>query len=324
VKPSLIVAVALVICIYLSPRCEGQERPKARANSTAAENQKGRPPAVEIPYKIQNQWIQTETSESRKESPPWYKAPEWMLVGVGVITFIVIGWQSLETRRAANAAISANSDAKKANTDTLAAISRQADLMDGQIKQAARHLALTERPWIMTKLRLVGPFEYYSASPPPRMHVHLLVEVMNEGNTPAINIEVQPTVYVMHMGLNLAKQLREVATTVKAVSKANPIFGDMLFPRKEPLLKRWTIAVTMEDIETLGHSDGLFGLAIILGVGYRSTIDDEACHCTVTLYDFNRLDPQYPNQRFVFSKGQAVALDSLVLSPSMFMAPIAE
>ena len=40
-------------------------------------------------------------------SPKWYaalKRPEWLLVTVGIVTFIVIGWQSWETRKSADAA----------------------------------------------------------------------------------------------------------------------------------------------------------------------------------------------------------------------------
>jgi hypothetical protein len=37
------------------------------------------------------------------EVPHWYALPEWVLVIVGSLTFIVIGWQSYETKRAADA-----------------------------------------------------------------------------------------------------------------------------------------------------------------------------------------------------------------------------
>ena len=35
----------------------------------------------------------------------WYSRPEWVLVIVGIGTALVVGWQSSETRRAANAAL---------------------------------------------------------------------------------------------------------------------------------------------------------------------------------------------------------------------------
>jgi hypothetical protein len=37
------------------------------------------------------------------QPPHWYQSPEWVLVIVGIITFLFIGWQSWETRRAAEA-----------------------------------------------------------------------------------------------------------------------------------------------------------------------------------------------------------------------------
>ena len=122
----------LAVGVYFAPRCEGQGRSKPGAKDTTAENQNGRPPTLQIPYQIENQWIQTETESRDKESPPWYKSPEWLLGIVGIITFGVIGWQSFETRRTANAASQANTDAKQANSDALTEIRRQAGLMERQ------------------------------------------------------------------------------------------------------------------------------------------------------------------------------------------------
>ncbi|MFI5098700.1 MAG: hypothetical protein ACHQT6_12075 [Candidatus Acidiferrales bacterium] len=46
----------------------------------------------------------TKTQAAKDQTPGWYKSPEWVLVLVGVITCIVIGWQSSETRKSAQAA----------------------------------------------------------------------------------------------------------------------------------------------------------------------------------------------------------------------------
>jgi len=57
-------------------------------------------------------------------SPKWYatfKRPDGMLVVVGIITFIIIGWQSLETKHAAKAA-----------ADSVEAINKQATIMEQQ------------------------------------------------------------------------------------------------------------------------------------------------------------------------------------------------
>jgi hypothetical protein len=104
-KPSVVVAVVLAICVYLAPWCEGQKSPNPDTKNTGADNKKGHPPAVSIPYEIQNQWIETEGSGGKKESPPWYKSPVWLLVIVGVIAFSVVAWQSWETRRSVSAII---------------------------------------------------------------------------------------------------------------------------------------------------------------------------------------------------------------------------
>ena len=45
-------------------------------------------------------------SGCRSQDPTkWYEQPEWVLVIVGIITFIIMGWQSRETRKAARAAL---------------------------------------------------------------------------------------------------------------------------------------------------------------------------------------------------------------------------
>jgi hypothetical protein len=43
-------------------------------------------------------------TETKIETPHWYQTPEWILVIVTSITAFFIGWQSLETRRAAETA----------------------------------------------------------------------------------------------------------------------------------------------------------------------------------------------------------------------------
>jgi hypothetical protein len=156
------------------------------------------------------------------------------------------------------------------------------------------------------------------------MNIRMLIEIRNEGNTPAIGIDVQPREHVPHMGFNVAKEQRIIADYEKAISANSPIFGDMLFPGSNNVLtKRWTIPVTLKEIGEFCGDDGTFSVTVILGIGYRSTIDQTARHCTVTVHDFSRTEPQH-GAGFLFFKGQNVPLERLALRPSMYMAPIAE
>jgi hypothetical protein len=100
VKPTVVFAIALIVCVYFAPRCEGQNRPNGSANETT--NKAGQPSPFS--NQINEQQIKSETQTAQAEPRHWYESPEWVLVIVGCITFIVIGWQSFETRRAATAA----------------------------------------------------------------------------------------------------------------------------------------------------------------------------------------------------------------------------
>src|ERR1700685_3476713 len=93
----------LAISVYFAPRCEAQNGSAKDADSPTSQKTNQAPPSVPAPYQVNNQWISTEAQPASKQSPHWYESPEWVLVIVGCITFLVIGWQSFETRRAATA-----------------------------------------------------------------------------------------------------------------------------------------------------------------------------------------------------------------------------
>jgi hypothetical protein len=100
VKPAVVIAVALTVCVYFAPRCQGQDRSTDRAKEPAAQALQPTP----IPPQTINQSIYAEAQPPLSHPPPWYESPEWVLVVVGCVTFVIIGWQSFETRRAATAA----------------------------------------------------------------------------------------------------------------------------------------------------------------------------------------------------------------------------
>lgn len=212
---------------------------------------------------------------------------------------------------------------------TLKAIQVQAGLMEEQLremqeagKQAARQLSLTERPWISVNLKLIGPLD----ADETEMRLPLLVEATNVGKSPALGVTIELAAYVLNPTRpSMVIEQRRIADQAKAVSAANPVFGDMLFPGSPPLLQVINIPITVAEIDkyTVGGGE-LYYFIVILGVAYRSTIDEAAKHCTCVVYDVNRIDLQYPGSRFGFRKGEGLSPASVQISPNPFMAPIAE
>jgi hypothetical protein len=69
--------------------------------------------------------------------------PEWALVGVGILTLIVIGWQAVATAKAA-----------KATQDSVAAIQRQVGLMEQQTAATVIAASATQRSADATSLNV--------------------------------------------------------------------------------------------------------------------------------------------------------------------------
>lgn len=93
-KPALIAAVVLAALMWTSPRIQGRQNP-----ILIDECAEIRPTLLGITI---HPLAQSDASDY--EVPHWYQSSEWILVIVGMVTALVIGWQSYETRRAAQAA----------------------------------------------------------------------------------------------------------------------------------------------------------------------------------------------------------------------------
>lgn len=92
-KPILIAAITLSFIIYFAPRSPGKQAAAQHKNETDKQ----------LSASGRQLHSQTETAASQQRRPEWYKSPEWVLVIVGFVTAIVIGWQSYETMRSASA-----------------------------------------------------------------------------------------------------------------------------------------------------------------------------------------------------------------------------
>jgi hypothetical protein len=92
-------------------------------------------PAAMMPQTSGPQSALAEGSGILNRTPHWYASPEWWLLSVGILTCFVIGWQSVETRRAANAA-QVSAEAARLN---------------------ARAIINAERPWMLLDIERGTP-----------------------------------------------------------------------------------------------------------------------------------------------------------------------
>lgn len=85
-------------------------------------------------------------------SQPWYQMPEWWLCILALPSLAFVGWQSWETRKAAQAArISADGVLKQSEL-----MEQQAEHMEAQTKELSRqnkNLLVAERAWVVEGVR---------------------------------------------------------------------------------------------------------------------------------------------------------------------------
>jgi hypothetical protein len=96
-KRALITVVVLAASIHFAPRCQAEQQ--APQKTEASETQA--PPVV--PAHTGEQSGPGHYEGRTDKTPRWYESPEWVLVIVGSVTCIVIGWQAIATQLAARA-----------------------------------------------------------------------------------------------------------------------------------------------------------------------------------------------------------------------------
>jgi hypothetical protein len=85
----------------------------------------------------------------------WWIEPEWWLLAVGVITALVIGWQSWETRKAAQAT-RASVEEVKAQTAILKESVDVSEKSADAAKISADAIQNSERAWLLAHLEWIG------------------------------------------------------------------------------------------------------------------------------------------------------------------------
>ena len=129
-------------------------------------------------------------TEKTYQPPVWAKFVTWPeSVGAWavILTVLAIVWQSVETRRAADAAVQGNVDARAANEITLTEVRRQANLMEKQANSMERQIQLQEatmtqwltvQNWSVSVTQVIGPL-----SKQPKV-LKISFEIVNESTMP--------------------------------------------------------------------------------------------------------------------------------------------
>jgi hypothetical protein len=130
-----------------------------RAADQSQESAKRSQPAV-LPTGSPNRQASSQTDQPKPNSPSWWTAlerPDWWLVIIAGLTGCVIGWQSWETRKAAEATV----ESAKATRDSI------------RLQEKGMKLTVNaERPYLVISVE----------SPSPNKFVFI---AKNEGKTPA-------------------------------------------------------------------------------------------------------------------------------------------
>jgi hypothetical protein len=163
-KAVLLVAILTALAGNLS----GSPTQGADTHKADVVKQEPREPSP-VTVVIQNGQSCGPTKHPAPETSSGDTAPEWVLVGVGIVTFIIIGWQSWETRKAAQAAKSSVGKMDEANK-----INREA-------------LQAGERAYISYSLSDLNIFRSGGSSGNVT-HWHVRNAIENSGNTPAWNL----------------------------------------------------------------------------------------------------------------------------------------
>lgn len=92
-KTAFVVAVVLTVAVYLAPRGEGQSTSNQPQQKHADER------GAVTPAQQEANRHQEKDKSTTNQSPQGYQTSQWALVVVGIVTFVIVGWQAYESRR---------------------------------------------------------------------------------------------------------------------------------------------------------------------------------------------------------------------------------
>jgi hypothetical protein len=171
----------------------------------------------------------------------------------------------------------------------------------------ARELELTQRPWISIDLSAAGPMTADSSGD----QLPVTVVLRNEGQSPAVQVVIEPEIYLLHTGhsnfLGERKRICELA--------GQGVFGggDAIFPGRE-MRRTYSVPLTPGDVESYRNNNHLSPLLIVCA-GYQPMFKGETSYYTGVVYMVGTrsgstvLDPNR------IPVGETVPLDRILLVP---------
>jgi hypothetical protein len=206
-------------------------------------------------------------------------------------------------------------------------MNRQAVLMSGQLKemkqagkQTAKHLSLTERPWISPSAHLASGL----TADENGIHVTIRIDLENMGKSPATGMWILPELHMLS-GRNAMESLDRSVQRMRNQVKAKVSWGQIVFPgAKQPQPVRWSLTASVESVRNAVVVDGMYSVMVIVATGYGSTVDECARHVTMVFYSLDWINPQQPMLRDMLREGVSVPMEQLSLIESPLQGPLAE
>src|ERR1017187_502721 len=280
-KRAPVIAVLFICAIPVS----GQPYKASIPNKTAAQSEA----AVAVNL-IKWEEDKASPAEADNNAPNWYatlERPDWWLVAIAFLTGLAITYQAREMTRATKE-------------------------MHDAGRQAAKHLELTERPWICVKLAVAGPL----IADDNGVHVTINVILQNVGRSPAVGIWIDPEMYLMSVSKPHPFERRK--RMCEEIVERKPDMGHIIFPG-EPMIQQMGINALASDIDACIIGDTFYAVELIVVVAYRTRLDESARYYTGVIYDLTRDDPAAPpEKRFGLRRGVSVPLEHLQLGMSVF------
>jgi hypothetical protein len=201
-KPALIITIVLAFVVYFAPRSKTDEYSQKKGQTSSDQRPSALTAVAALTKQNQQNRPQNNKTTAQAQSPRWYESPEWVLVIVGAITAFVIGWQSWEARKAAEA-------------------SREA--ANAALHQA-NHMVTSERAWLVLE-RIDMPHLVPLEETPhtQQRFAHCIFWIKNYGITPA-------RVLAVWSEIRINRSIQEPPGSAPEYSRTSPIEETYVFP----------------------------------------------------------------------------------------------